>query len=126
MTVVLDASAVLAVINREHGAARVRGLWSGGAIGAVNFSEVVSKLVDYGLDDDEATGVLEALPVVVHPFDAAQARLAGSLRRATRVRGLSLGDRACLALAAALGVPAVTADRAWDTLDLDVPVTVVR
>lgn len=126
MSVVLDSSAVLAVINGEAGAESVEDVLAGGSIGAANFSEVLSKLVDRGHDDGAAAAVLDALPLTVLPMDAAQARRAGLLRRRTRALGLSLGDRACLALAVETGLPVVTADRAWAQLDLGVEVTVIR
>ena len=126
MSVVLDASAVLAVLNGEPGAGLVEQVLVGGSISAVNFSEVIAKLVDNGLDDDEVLGALDALALTIHPFDVAQARRAGLLRRQTRHYGLSLGDRACVALAVGLGVPAMTADQAWAGLDLDLEVTLIR
>ena len=126
MSVVLDASAVLAVLNSEPGAEMVKDVLMGGSISATNFSEVIAKLVDSGLDDGDAIGVLDALPLTVHPVDVVQARRAGLLRRQTRKRGLSLGDRTCLALAVTLGFPVMTADRAWTELDLGVEVTVIR
>ena len=126
MSVVLDSSAVLTVINGEAGAERVEDALMGGSISAANFSEVLSKLVDKGRDDGDAVAMLDALPLTVLPLDAAQARRAGLLRRQTRKLGLSLGDRACLALAVELGLPVVTADRAWAELDLGIEVAVVR
>ena len=126
MTVVLDASAVLAVINGEPGAEIVQDVWMDASISAANYSEVIAKLVDTGLDDAEAIGILEALPFTVHALDVSQARQAGLLRRWTREYGLSLGDRACLALAALLGLPAMTADRAWIDVDLGIDVIVIR
>lgn len=126
MSVVLDSSAVLTVINGEAGAERVEDALMGGSISAANFSEVLSKLVDKGHDDGNAVAMLDALPLTVLPLDAAQARRAGLLRRQTRKLGLSLGDRACLALAVELGLPVVTADRAWAELDLGIEVAVVR
>ena len=126
MSVVLDASAVLAVLNSEPGAEMVKDVLMGGSISATNFSEVIAKLVDNGLDDGDAIGVLDALPLTVHPVDVVQARRAGLLRRQTRKHGLSFGDRTCLALAVTLGFPVMTADRAWTELDLGVEVTVIR
>ena len=67
MTVILDSSAVLAVINSEPGAKIVKDILIGGSISATNFSEVIAKLVDSGLDDLDAIGVLDALALTVHP-----------------------------------------------------------
>lgn len=126
MSVVLDSSAVLALIDGEPGAERVEEVLRSGSMSAVNFSEVIAKLVDKGLDDGDALGALDALPLTIHPVDVEQARRAGLLRRRTRKHGLSLGDRACLALAAVLEVPAMTADRAWTELDSDIEIVVIR
>lgn len=126
MSVVIDASAVLAMLNGELGTERTEDIPVGGLISATNFSEVLSKLVDVGLDDDVAIGAFDALMLTVVPVDAAQARYAGLLRRQTREHGLSLGDRACLALAATREFPAVTADRVWAKLDLGIEIKVIR
>ena len=93
---------------------------------AVNLSEVVAKLTDLGYAADFVSERLTRLDLDVRPFDHAQAEQAGLLRPATRPLGLSLGDRACLALAAALKRTAVTADRAWAQLDIGVPVELIR
>jgi ribonuclease VapC len=110
---VLDSSAVLAVILEEPGAEHVERWLPGAKVSAVNVGEVTAKLRDLGMPEATAEIVLGGLQidVRVHDWDAALA--SGFLRPATRSAGLSLGDRACLALAAALGVPAVTADRGW-------------
>ena len=126
MSVVLDSSALLAWAWDEPGAGRIDDAIGGGLVSAVNWAEVLTRLVERGLSDQEARDALEEFPIRVVPFDAAQAVAAGLLRRATRAAGLSLGDRACLALAQAERLPALTADRAWGELDLDVAVEVVR
>lgn len=126
MSVVIDASAVLAVLNGELGTERIEDIPVGGLVSATNFSEVLSKLVDVGLDDDAAIGAFDALMLTVVPIDAAQAKYAGLLRRQTREYGLSLGDRACLALAATRKFPAVTADRVWAKLNLGIKIKVIR
>lgn len=126
MSVVLDASALLAIIEGEPGAEKVEDALADSAISAVNFSEVVAKLVDRGFGNEAAVARMTAFSLTVHAFDAAQAWRAGLLRRETPARGLSLGDRACLALAEALEAPAMTTDRAWAALDLEVEVIAVR
>ena len=110
----------------ERGAERVAALLPGAEIGAVNLSEVVAKLQEHGVPDARIERDIAALNLAVVPFDAAQAMAAGKLRVPTRGLGLSLGDRACLALAAARGVPAVTTDRGWAGLDFGVEVIVAR
>jgi PIN domain nuclease of toxin-antitoxin system len=128
VTYVLDASAVLALLRTEPGHEEVAELLPGSLISAVNYSEVVQKLSHLGSStaEDDAAALI-ALGATVAPFDVAGATSAAGLWRATRGVGLSLADRACLALAADVqdGV-AVTADRAWKTLELDVRVRLIR
>jgi ribonuclease VapC len=93
---------------------------------AVNWAETISKLQERGIDLAAARPMLGELSLTAVPFDEAQAFAAGALRRATRHLGLSIGDRACLALAAHLGAVAFTADRAWGKLSAGVKVVVVR
>ena len=127
MTVVLDASAYLACLNGEPGADAVEQTLPRAVMSTVNFSEVVAKLADKGLSEAEIGEVMSAMPVrELAPFDKEQAVSAGLLRRATRRAGLSLADRACLALAKACSAPALTADRAWAGLDLGVRIEVIR
>jgi ribonuclease VapC len=125
-SVVLDASAVLARTLHEPGAEQVDALIDGAWISAVNVAEVVQRLVESGMDGARAVAALEALPCKVAAFDRAAAYSVGLLKRGTRRRGLSLGDRACLALGRRLGLPVYTADRAWAELDLGVEVVLIR
>lgn len=113
---VLDASAVLAVILEEPGAGQVEALLPGAKVSAVNVGEVAAKLRDLGMPEATVETVLGGLQIEVRAHDREGALAAGFLRPATRAAGLSLGDRACLALAAALGLPAVTADRSWQSV----------
>lgn len=83
---------------------------------AVNLGEIVAKMSDLGMDRALIAQVLDPLQLHVVPFDAALAHASGMLRQSTRGLGLSLGDRACLALAARLGATALTTDKAWSTL----------
>ncbi|MGR3249382.1 MAG: type II toxin-antitoxin system VapC family toxin [Paracoccus sp. (in: a-proteobacteria)] len=123
---VLDASALLCVLNGEQGSERVMQVLPAAVIGAANLAEVVSKLRERGLSVEEVEDVLGGLPLDVRPLSAAQAYAIGHLRPTTRTLGLSLGDRACLALAAELGMPALTADQAWASLDIGVAVELIR
>lgn len=118
-SVVLDASAVLALLYGEPGQEEIRKRIRGTdvRVGAVNVSEVSAKLAEAGLEKAEVREALGALSPTVHPFDEDLALEAGALRPATRERGLSLGDRACLALTNSLGVGALTTDGGWDGLD---------
>lgn len=124
--VVLDASAVLAYLQGEPGGDLVAEQMAAAVIGAVNLSEVIAKLVDKGLDQGAVDETLQSVGLEAVAFDLAQARAAGLMRAATRKRGLSLGDRACLALARARGAPALTADRAWTEVAAGVEVRLIR
>jgi len=123
---VLDASAVLAVINAEEGSQKLRPLLAEALLSAVNFAEIAARLADLGMPTERIAEAIGLLGVEVVPFTAAQALSSGALRPRTRDRGLSLGDRACLALAAERGLQAVTADRAWAGLDLGVEIEIIR
>ena len=113
---VLDASAVLCLIRAEPGAEVVKAALPDSAISTVNLAEVIAKMVDLGMDEALIAQVLDPLNLRAVPFDAAQARASGMLRRTTRAHGLSLGDRACLAFAAHSGATALTTDRAWGSI----------
>ncbi len=124
--VVLDASAVLAVLNGESGAAAVWDCLPGAHLSAVNAAEVTAKLVDGGLDAEHAGESLDRLGARIVSFEAADIVPAAQIRAATRSAGLSLGDRACLALARRLGIPAFTADRQWKNVQVHVEVRLIR
>lgn len=116
---VLDASALLCLLNGETGAGRVAHVLPRSVVSAVNLSEVASKLTDVGGRHHSVDQAVRALHLKVVDFDEAQAFLAGLLRTATRQASLSLGDRACLALAKQRSATALTADRAWAALSSD-------
>lgn len=112
--IVLDASAVLALLQDEHGASEVEVAIEGGAvISAVNLSEVLVKMSDAGASAEAATDLIVSLFVEVWPFGQASARDSARIRSMVPKAGLSLGDRACLALATAKALPVITADRRW-------------
>lgn len=123
---VLDASAVLAVIQEEPGSEQIEAHLKTGCIGTVNLAEVVTKLQERGMTDAHIGEALSILDLDIRPFDAPTAIATGKLRAATRSAGLSLGDRACLALAASLGATALTTDRAWERVNAGVQVVVAR
>lgn len=114
--IVLDASALLALIHGEPGQEVVARHISRASISAINLSEVAAKLQERGSSEAQAMEDILIFRLDIHPFDTAQAFAAAALRATTRSRGLSFGDRACLALAAHLKAPALTADRAWQGL----------
>ena len=115
---VLDASAVLAVVNGERGAQKVEAVLSQSCISAVNLAEVYGKLAEHGLSASERTQIFDSLGIEVFPMDEALAALVGELRLTTRHLGLSLGDRSCLALTQFLEAVALTADQAWTSLKI--------
>jgi PIN domain nuclease of toxin-antitoxin system len=123
---VLDATAVLALLNDERGADRVASLLQTAVISTVNLAEVVSKLAEAGMPEPIIRTVINELGLKTVPFDETLAFLAGLLRPATNEYGLSLGDRACLALGQHLRKPVLTADRMWRSLKLDVAVRLIR
>lgn len=124
---VLDASALLAYANLEPGLERVReALTAGATISTVNLAEVVTRTIERGWTEAESRSFIVQSLVVPVPFGAEDAYVAGLLRERTRHLGLSLGDRACLAVALRLGAPVLTADRSWAALDIGVEVVLVR
>ena len=123
---VLDASALLTMLFQEPGATTVADVIAeGAAVSTVNLSEVAAALFRHQRDADH---ILRAVTtqVTVEPFTAEDALAAAALWAPSRAAGLSLGDRACLALAQRLGVPAVAADREWATVDLGITIQLVR
>jgi PIN domain nuclease of toxin-antitoxin system len=124
--VVLDASAILAAANNEPGAGIVLAHVSEAAVSTVNLAEAQGKLVQRGLSPSDAWEVALNFCNEVFSFDAPQATVAGGLVASTRSMGLSLGDRACLALAMLLKAPVYTTDRLWKKLHLGVEIRLLR
>ena len=125
--VVLDASALLAAIHGERGADRVGAALQLASICSVNLAEVVTKLVDAGMALDHARSLLSKLSLTVVPFDEDLAYASAELRATTKSLGLSLGDRACLALGRRLQARVFTADAAWAGIkDVDITIDVIR
>lgn len=126
MSVVLDASAVLAWLLDEPGAEVVDPLLDGAQLSAVNLTEVLTKLLDRGQEVSSLPSELAALGVRIVPFDASTAMGAARLRPLTRTAGLSLGDRSCLALAVVRSAVALTADVSWGAVEHGVEVQFLR
>lgn len=124
--VVADASAIIALLSGEPfehvDPERIARAW----VSAVNLSEVLAKLHEMGLPDLDANAAISLLGLRVAVFDEAQAGAAARLRRITRQAGLSLGDRACLALAQSLKCGVITADRTWANVDVGVEILLIR
>ena len=115
MIQVFDSSAVLAAIFQEPGVDSVVAAWADGEnlISAVNYAEIVAKLNERGMSEAEVITVMEGVPLILVAFDQSIAHASGLLRRATQAWGLSLGDRACIALAQSKSARVVTADKQW-------------
>ena len=126
MTVVLDASALLAYLLQEPGAEVVDGLLGDARMASVNWAEVVLKSLSAGVDVEGMREELQSLGMGVEPFLAVDGERAGQLWPLTRQQGLSLGDRACLSLALRLDLKVVTCDRAWAQLPLELEVQILR
>ena len=125
--VVLDASAILAIIQHERGAEKLTAeVLSGAVISTVNLAEVQSKLVKNGFAPQQAWEDALALVPAAEPYTSEHARIAGDLIATTEKYGLSLGDRSCLALAIALKAPVYTTEQAWRNLKVGVPIHVIR
>lgn len=130
--VVLDASAMLAYLFDEDGAELVEtALNDSTCMGVINWAEVLSKVEDKGHSSSELIKTLAAQELLgknlkILEATAEDAQLIAQLRPQTRQLGLSLGDRACLVLGIRLGLPVLTADTAWDSLNLDLSIRQIR
>jgi ribonuclease VapC len=129
---VLDASAILAVLNNEEGVDVVtEAIANGAAVSIVNWAEILSKVAERGAEPATAAAELRRAEgsrraLAIEPLTAADCIEIARLRLLTKRQGLSLGDRACLVLAVRLDVPALTTDRAWADADVDAEVRVIR
>jgi ribonuclease VapC len=117
--VVLDASAILALLRNEPGADIVEGVIGAGVISAVNLHEVWKELLSSGIPAEIAREIADELRFEVRAHDSEAAWRAAQLHEATRSAGSGLGDRACMALAISEGVPALTADKAWKKVKVE-------
>ncbi len=124
--IVLDASAIIALLGREKGFEKVAAVVGTAKVSAVNLAEAGSHLTESGYSLAQALTALRELRLDIVPFDEVHAMETARLRPLTRSLGLSLSDRACLALARLLRLPAMTTDRAWGRLDIGVQVKVIR
>lgn len=126
MSLVLDASALLAFLHREPGADVVGESLNNALVSALNWSEVVQKAIAHGVDVRGMREDFSGLGATIVDFTSAQAELTAALWQDTHAHGLSLADRACLSLGVIRECPVMTADRAWLRLDLDLDVRLIR
>lgn len=123
---VLDASAILALVGEEPGAEAVARIIANCIVSTVNGSEAIAKLVERGVPSDVAEEIIFGLPFELVDFDRPLAAAAGRMWPRGRRAGLSLGDRACLALAEAKSLPAVTADTQWRRFESSTDIKYIR
>ena len=124
--IVLDASALLAFLFREPGHETVAGEIGSACLSTVNLAETLGRFARDGHDPELVSRRLSASTLEVVPFSPGQALLCARLLPPARALGLSVGDRACLALAMERGLGAMTADAAWSELDAGVDVILIR
>ena len=117
---------MIAFLKDEVGSATVLAAMPDAVISSVNLAEVVTRLIDDGFAFEDVRTAIANTSIDTIGFDYEFAFGAGALREPTRAYGLSLGDRACLALAQRLGIPALTADRQWALIDIGVEVRLIR
>ena len=125
--VVLDASALLALIQNENGADVVRPLLKKAVMSTINVAEVLTALQRVEVHPQDAITSIRDIILAIVPFDLEQAQSAAELHPHVRHKGLSLGDRACIALGQKLKLPIYTADKIWGELQLDnITINVIR
>lgn len=126
MSVILDASALLALLFDEPGGDVVLPLAKGSRLLSVNFSEVIQRVVATGGAAEQAEQAIDRLEIAIIPFDRRLARAAADLREPTKFIGASLADRACLALGQTSSLPILSGDRDWCKLDLGIEIRMIR
>jgi PIN domain nuclease of toxin-antitoxin system len=123
---VLDSSALLAVFLSEPGGELVLPILQGALLCTVNLAEVITRMIDFGAAAEHVRSRVESAQCEVCPFTGQQARTTAELRSITRPFGLSLGDRACLALTIERKATVYTTDRVWKNLNLGIEIEVIR
>lgn len=126
VTAVFDSSAILAIIQRERGSDAALASARGGFISTVNIVEVLQRVAELGGEPERPLGQLARLGIDIVPLSLSQAMIAAALREPTKHKGLSLGDRSCLALGREMALPVITADTKWEGLDLGIDIRQIR
>jgi PIN domain nuclease of toxin-antitoxin system len=116
--ILLDTSAIIALIKKEKGYQVVDDILATSAISTVNFSELIAALAREGVSAEDIDSITENIIPDIIPFDHETSIVAGKLITTTNSKGLSLGDRACIATALQLDLPVYTADKIWAELDI--------
>ncbi len=124
--IVIDASALLALLLKEPGHEKVTARLSGALISAVNLSEVLARLVRYGISPEDAYPKVVELGITTVSFDSDQAVIAAGIRDSARGAGLGLADCCCLSLALRDRLPVLTADKVWKSLGLALDIELIR
>ena len=123
---VLDSSALLAMLFVEPGGDLVADIVGHAVISAVNMAETIAKLVEKGMTLSQAAQSVRIFQMQIEPLDEKMAVTVAALRAPTSKLGLSLGDRACLAVAQKLNMPIMTADKIWAKLEMGVEIIIIR
>jgi ribonuclease VapC len=124
--IVIDASALLALLLKERGQDKVAARLSGSVMSAVNLSEVFARLVRHGIFPEELHPKIGELGITAVSFDLDQAIIAASIWDTARAAGLGLADCCCLALALRDNLTVLTADKVWQSLGLPLNIELIR
>jgi PIN domain nuclease of toxin-antitoxin system len=123
---VLDASALLALINKEKGQEKVEEILPFSIMSAINVSECAAILNENKFPEEETENLIKNLITEIIPFTEEQAFETAKLRKFTKSKGLSLGDRACLAVGKLKNLPVATADKVWESINCGVKINLIR
>lgn len=124
--IIFDSSAILALLNQEAGKEIVSENLDRAVVSTVNIVEVATVLIRKGLNSKEIFNLLKETFLHIEDFDLEQSVIAASIDEVTKHHGLSLGDRACLALAKSKNLPVLTADKVWKGLKLKINIQLIR
>ncbi|MCE2731557.1 MAG: type II toxin-antitoxin system VapC family toxin [Rickettsiaceae bacterium] len=125
--VILDASALITLLSEEKGHEVVASILPKSIMSSVNVAEVAKFLIEKrGLSKEEVSNIIHSLIEKIMPFDTKLALTSSDIISQTKSLGLSLGDRACLALAISTGYTVYSSDRIWSQLELDCKIVVIR
>ncbi len=125
--ILLDTSALLALLKKEPGHEIVSNIIAISVISSVNLSELITVLSRAGVSENDIDEIITDLVPEIIPFCGDISIKTGKISKLTQGYGLSLGDRACLATAIQLGLPVYTADKIWAELDLpNVKIKLIR